>query len=87
MNLDINKDFRITSDPMQFILQERRERQDGNKKGEEYWNTIGYYSSLETALNDYKTYRIKVSDADGYKQIIELLEKLEKEIKTISRGL
>ena len=42
--------FVITADPHCFILQEQKERQDGKNTGEKFMDNLGYYNSVENAV-------------------------------------
>lgn len=46
----INDNWRITSDELNVILQQRRVYDKGKNAGEEYWSNEGYYSTPHGAL-------------------------------------
>ena len=51
MNVNLYKNYYIKSDAYCFILYQLRETKKENSKTENYENVIGYYSTIESALN------------------------------------
>lgn len=87
MKLQINEDYRITTDEKNVMLEQRKVYQEGKNKGQEYYNTIGYYGTLEGAFNGMLNHRIRTSDASSYKELIKLVAEVREDIKRVSMGL
>ena len=49
MNIKIGN-YVLHSDSNQFILKQEKTRQEGNRKGEKYMDTVGFYPRLESAI-------------------------------------
>lgn len=80
MNIRLNEDYQLTSDRLQYILQERKVPEKGKNIGKEYWDNIGYYSKLQNAIDDYIDMRVRASDAKSIAEIITHIKELKKEI-------
>ena len=61
MNIKIDEDFSLKSDPRNIILVQNKIVQEGDNKGTDYESPIGYYGTVESALKGYLDYRIKIS--------------------------
>lgn len=79
MNIRLTDDYRITSDPLQYILQHRMVHQ---KTKEEYWVNEGYYGSLETLFKGLVHHEIVSSDISSLPEIIHVVQGLISEIST-----
>ena len=71
MIIPIDKDWRITSDEHQWIVQARKEYT--KKGGGQYyrWENKLYYSSLEGCVNGLYQLRLRLSGAEGMEECIE----------------
>lgn len=81
--LQINKDYRITSDGISYSLEERKIHK---KNGKERWEKYTFHNRIEGALNRFR--RIEhlklLKDTDmAISEVIEYLEKTDEEIKEI----
>lgn len=47
--LDINADFRLTTDERNVTIEKRRIRKDGERVGEEYWTSEAHFSTVPQA--------------------------------------
>lgn len=77
----------ITADTHSFMLQEKRIVQDGKNKGEEYIETLGFYSSIENAIkglmkNETRKY-VSKKETSTLKEAIKELENIENKILSI----
>ena len=43
----------IDTDPLNFILKEKKTKQNGKHIGEEYYSVVGYFSTLQDAFEGY----------------------------------
>ena len=58
MILTINKQYRVISDPYQWIIQKRRTR-----KGKEDWESLTFHSSPDAAIQSLREQLVRASDA------------------------
>lgn len=83
MILKIDSDYIITSDENNFILSNVYLSGDKSKNpGEEKVKTIGYYGSLESALNGYVKISLRNLEGDLL-NVINKLDELKESIKGI----
>ncbi len=54
MIITINEDWRIASDPLQWILQKRYQ-----SKGEDHWRPVAFFGRLDGALQELHRRRIR----------------------------
>lgn len=87
MQVDINKDWRITTDSMNWILQKRYITQTGKKKGEIRWESEAYCGSLGSLLNHYLDKRTKDNDAGSIAEIVNIIEEVREEIIELTEPL
>ena len=71
MHLPINEQYRIISDPNQWIVQKKRTR-----KGSLDWESIEYYSSPTSAINAIGERLVRESDAVGFTEAVAAVEKI-----------
>lgn len=76
MFLQINEQYRISSDRYNIIVEERKVIQDGEKKGEEYWTNIAYLPKLEDALVWLLNHQVRVTDLSDVQIIVQELHRL-----------
>ena len=82
MNIRIDKDYKLTSDERNVILTKISIGQSGKSKGKEVESNVGYYGTIEHALNDYLRIKINTSQATS---INELKAEIREVKKTIQR--
>jgi len=58
MIIPINEQYRITTDPYQWIVQKKRSR-----KGKEDWEPQTYHTSFQSALQSLGEFMVRQSDA------------------------
>ena len=51
IRIEVGDKWVITSDQYQFILNEKKVVKTGNKAGEEWLDTIGYYPKIEQLIS------------------------------------
>ena len=51
MIINLNEDWRITTDHLNFRLEKRERIERGDNAGQLKWKVCGYYSGLQTLLN------------------------------------
>ena len=85
MKIQINERYLINSDAEQFILYEKKkvEKKDSKNYGEEKLINIGYFGTLENALNFWIGREIRTSDVEGIPEVIKLLKELRNQVKDV----
>ena len=80
MEIPIGK-YVITSDTLCYMLSEKKKVKEGENKGKEYLDTIGYYNTIEACLEDLTQMKIKESDAKTLHGLIEDIGEISKFIR------
>ena len=81
MNIDLVDNYVLTSDPHNFILNERLTTQEGKNKGKQYLSVVGFYPTIAQALRGLVTKKLRNSDLTSAKDLLqahtELTERIE----------
>ena len=81
MDLLINENLKITSDRLNYIIEQRKVRTEGENIGEEYWVNAGYYSQFdETIFKHLINLGLRTSDLKGAREILDYLAEIRKDI-------
>ena len=86
VNIALDKDYKITSDSMNYIL-EKRSSEANEKTGEYSWRQIKWSSDLSNMLRIWKELKIRTSDSTTIDEILELVKKTDKDINKILKGI
>lgn len=70
MKIQINHDYRITSDKYNYIL----EKKHISRKLDESWRPHSYYGSLSNLVSAYPDVILKESDANGIAEALEVVK-------------
>jgi hypothetical protein len=70
--ININKDYRITTDTMNFTLEKFNIPKDKDK--ESYWTTVGYFRDLDQCYK--KLMRLGINETDGVTDVINYIRGL-----------
>lgn len=62
IRIEVGDKWVITSDQYQFILNEKKVVKSGNKAGEEWLDTLGYYPKINQLISGLIHHHIHVSD-------------------------
>lgn len=81
MRIDINEKYCITSDATQFYVSQKSTVGKGEKAGEERLDHIGYLSTLKQCYTFLLQRQIRESSASGFKELMEEVQRIEKELK------
>ena len=87
MEVQINKNWRITTDTYNFILQERKTPGKGAKVGEEIWVNQLYAADLEGVLKCYLRRVQKDESVKDLKDLVNKIKEIEKEISEVLEPL
>ena len=86
MNIRINQDWKLTTDPRNFIIEKRRIAQtdtDKQKKGDELWVQIAYYAKLDLALQGLVKHYLLDSTATTLEELRTCLRSIQDDIEAI----
>ncbi|HHW91052.1 MAG TPA: hypothetical protein GX745_09145 [Clostridiales bacterium] len=87
INIKLDDKYTLTSNSMNYIIEETKVIQDGSKKGETYKTVYGYYGTVEAALKGFKELKIRTSDAKSIKELLEVSKETDKKIEKILGGI
>jgi hypothetical protein len=88
MRIQINEDWRITSDPQNFILEMKRIRgKESKTPGDEYYTAEGFYTNLDNALQGLVRRSVLESDCDSFESLNALLRQLDGSIRDVQECL
>ena len=86
MNVRVNKEWRITTDPRNFVIEKRRIAQtetDKQKKGDEFWTQIAFYGKLDLALQGLVKHSLLDCPATTFEEVKSCLRSIQSDIKAI----
>ena len=81
--MNIGKNHRLQTDTNNIILQEQQTRK---KSGAKFWANIGYFSTVENAMNYLVDHRIRGAGLADFQRVAEEVKALRKEIAAWSKG-
>jgi len=76
--IQIDEQYRVTTDPYQWIVQKKRSR-----KNKEEWESQTYHPSFESALQSFGECLVRGSDAET---LVDALADVEKAITILSQA-
>ncbi|HFF8552583.1 TPA: DUF5405 family protein [Klebsiella variicola] len=74
IRIEVGDKWVITSDQYQFILNEKKVVKSGNKAGEEWLDTIGYYPKIEQLISGLIHHHILQSRINSLQEMAEKIE-------------
>lgn len=82
MPLQLNDDYRIEKDKLNWILQERRvsEPDDETEIPQERWVNIGFFGKIEHLVNRLISDGLKESEANTFGEFLKSLHDIEKRL-------
>jgi hypothetical protein len=88
MDIQINDQFKLTSDPLNIVLEESYEKNRENESDpiERGWRKVGYYGSIESACLDILKRSINKSDSDTLYGLLKKIETVEENIISAIKG-
>lgn len=93
LNIQIDGDYRITSDSHCLILKKKRivtgkavagKEINPENIGKEEWDEKGYYRTIQQLIEDYSRMKVLNSNCQSFKELMELLVDIQKTISNIS---
>lgn len=86
MKIQIDDNYQIVSDSMQYILQETKEVMEGENKGLPYVTNVGYYGKIYSVLRSYKELQIRNSNVTTIKELMDLIKSLDEKIEALLKS-
>ena len=85
INIQINDDYRLSSDKYQWIIQKKKMRKD-KKTGEKYqdWEGISFHPTPTKAVQSISQMLIRTSEAET---LTEALERVDSVVTTLTQAL
>ena len=87
--IQLNEDFRLTSDEYCYIVQQRK-ISTKRDTGEQYENWVDkwFFPNIEQAVSQIVNYEVRVSDAEGVDKVLKAIENSKKAIvKELKKGV
>lgn len=76
IRIEVGDKWVITSDQYQFILNQKKVVKSGNKAGEEWLDTIGYYPKINQLFSGLIHHQIHGSDITAIDAMAEEIERV-----------
>jgi len=76
MKIKLNEQYQIRGIPLNFVLEEKKVIEKGDKAGTEYFSTVGYYPTLESLLHGIATRHLQTIETEGIELLIQEIKML-----------
>ena len=83
MEIPLRNNLFIRADSNQYILSEKKIRESGENKGEEYWDDQGFYLKISHLLEAYGHKIIRESGIKTFRELKEAIDKVRVELEEI----
>ncbi|AZU61013.1 hypothetical protein [Neobacillus mesonae] len=96
LNIEVNADYRITSDSLNVIVNrkyivdptkspnwKKREAEGADPTPREEWREVAYVTGIDRAIKWIMNQRIRESEAANLTQLLDEIKRFEREIKAI----
>jgi hypothetical protein len=82
MNIQINEEYRITSDQHNVILNKKMEKKEGSTKTEDTYRQIAFYPNLQQACVGilHKSINLSEDTISSLEALVELIDDVEENI-------
>ncbi len=84
MKIEFGK-YVLTSEPYNLILSKKKIYKNGKKKGDEYLDTVGFFSSITTVGHALVELKIKKSDAESLDKLLQEVKEVKAEVAATIR--
>lgn len=85
INIDIDDQYRLTSDKMNIVLEEKYVAKKGVKANQECWKALSFHGTIDGALIKYLKTRTNTSDANTAAQLITEWNKTMRSLRKIMK--
>ncbi|QFQ10796.1 DUF5405 family protein [Enterobacter sichuanensis] len=76
IRIEVGDKWVITSDQYQFILNEKKVVKSGNKVGEEWLDTIGYYPKINQLISGLVHHHIQTATINSLSEMASEIERV-----------
>lgn len=80
MIIQLNAQYRLSSDPLNVVSEEKTIAEKGMNAGQEVWKKQGYYPNLQSAVKGCLNRDIMARNLRGVTEVIDRLDELEEKI-------
>ncbi len=81
MIITINPDWRLASDPLQWILQKRYQ-----SKGEDQWRALAFFGNIDRAICELHRRRILILDGTYHPEVLKPLSDALRSVRDDARA-
>lgn len=85
MEIKIKDNFYLRSDDRNYILSEKRTKDKGENKGEEYWDDLGYYKKLDHLLQEHKDTFVRRLSITSFTELLKAYQGVDTTIRELGR--
>ncbi|EMP4585789.1 DUF5405 family protein [Enterobacter hormaechei] len=79
IRIEIGDRYVVTSDPFQFILQEKKTAKTGKNVGKEWLDVIGYYPKLSQLVTGLMVHDVLTGEARAFDELAAQIEQVGRE--------
>lgn len=87
MDIKIDKEYSLQSDERNIILVKTKRAKKGENTGKKYEENVGYYSTVQMALNDYLRIKTNLSEATSIQELLTEVKEIRKTIENVLNGI
>ncbi len=87
MLIDLVDDYVLTSDPHNFILSQRKVKEEGKAKGQEYLEIVGFYPTIAGAFQGLTTKKLRASSCKTAEALLREHTEIAERIEAIFKAL
>ncbi len=81
--MEIGKDYKLESDTLNITLSKKRIAQRGIHEGEVWWETLGYYATIGSALRDFADRCLGETELQELQQILKKQDEIYSLIESL----
>lgn len=81
MTININEQYKIIGDTLNYTLQKSRVPKEGKNAGKTLWKSITWHPTLESAYKGAIREQVTTADLEGVSEIINKLDAIHKDIE------
>ncbi len=79
LQIDIGE-YRVTSDPHNYILNKRREVKKGKTAGKVEYDSIGFFPSLKYLVAELVEVRVRGAEVKGLEELAAVVQELKRDL-------
>jgi hypothetical protein len=87
MEVQLNDEYRISSDSFNFILERKGVVQEGEKTGAVKWTQVGFYPTIKATLEDFANVCLRRFRGKTWFGLQNRIKQLQTDINNVSKAL